>query len=380
MFELITYVMTKKLCMIFDTPSLYREAIHEKIDENFDCDWYFGDYDYKVKTYNPQKYEHIEILHVVDFPHIGLYATKGMVELLFKKQYKNFFMVGEPRNISVWVLAIFKRLFFRKKKLYFWAHGWYGKESFVQGFIKKLVYKSANGIFSYGSYAKELMVKNGFDNNKIFVIHNSLNFDKQLEIRKSLNVSSIYKEYFGNDDPTLIFIGRLTAVKRLDMLIDAVAKLNRKSIKVNLVLVGDGVMRRGLEGQVTKLNIEKNVWFYGACYDEKENAELIYNADLCVAPGNVGLTAIHAMMFGTPVISHDKFMYQMPEFEAIKIGITGDYFKCESVDSLCSVISKWLKLHMNDRQRIRENCFREIDKEWNPYYQINVIKNNLILN
>lgn len=41
--------------------------------------------------------------------------------------------------------------------------------------------------------------------------------------------------------------------------------------------------------------VDKNVWFYGSCYDEQTNAELIYNADMCVAPGNVGLTAIHAM-------------------------------------------------------------------------------------
>lgn len=32
----------KKLCMIFDTPSLYREAIHQKIDEEYDCDWFLG--------------------------------------------------------------------------------------------------------------------------------------------------------------------------------------------------------------------------------------------------------------------------------------------------------------------------------------------------
>lgn len=371
--------MAHKLCMIFDTPSLYREAIHERINEKYDCDWYFGDYDYKVKTYNPLKYKHIEMLHVVDVPHVGLYATKGMISLLCKRQYQNFFMVGEPRNVSIWALAILKRLFFRKKKLYFWAHGWYGKESFAQGVIKKLVYKSADGIFTYGSYAKELMVKKGFDKDKIFVIHNSLDYDKQLCLRKSLSSSAIYKEHFCNEYPTLIFIGRLTIVKRLDMLVDAVAKLNKTSVNVNLVFVGDGVMRKNLEEQVKMLGMEKNVWFYGACYDEKENAELIYNADLCVAPGNVGLTAIHAMMFGTPVISHDNFMYQMPEFEAIKTGITGDFFQCGSVASLCAAISEWLKFHVDDRQAIRERCFREIDEEWNPYYQINVIKDNLKL-
>ena len=56
----------------------------------------------------------------------------------------------------------------------------------------------------------------------------------------------------------------------------------------------------------------------GECYSEETNAKLIYNADLCVAPGNIGLTAIHVMMFGCPAITHNDFKWQMPEFEAIK--------------------------------------------------------------
>lgn len=369
--------MSKKLCMIFDTPSLYREAIHEKIDKEYDCDWYFGDYDYKVKTYNPQKYKHCKMLHVVDIPHANLYATKDMVSLLFKKEYKNFFMVGEPRNVSIWCLAILKRLFFKKKRLYFWAHGWYGKESFFQGFIKKIVYKSADGIFTYGQYAKDLMAKNGFDKNKIFVIHNSLDYDKQLILRKNLSVSTLYKEHFGNDNPVLIFIGRLTEVKRLDMLVSALALLNKESYKYNLVFVGDGTMRESLEKQVVDLNLQNNVWFYGACYDERKNAELIYNADLCVAPGNVGLTAIHSMMFGTPVISHDNFMYQMPEFEAIDSCRTGNFFKYGDEKSLCDTISQWFASHLHERDEVRRNCFKEIDDSWNPNFQIEVISNNL---
>lgn len=369
----------KKLCMIFDTPSLYREAIHQKIDEEYDCDWFFGDFNYKVKTYNPQKYKTCKILHVVDIPYANLYATKGMVSLLFKKRYQNLFMVGEPRNVAVWTLAILKRLFFRRKRLYFWAHGWYGKESFFQGLVKKIVYKSADGIFTYGQYAKDLMVKHGFDENKIYVIHNSLDYDKQLKLRNSLSVSSIYKQHFGNDNPVLIFIGRLTEVKRLDMLVSALSLLNKTSKKYNLVFVGDGSMRESLEKQVENLKLRNNVWFYGACYDEKKNAELIYNADLCVAPGNVGLTAIHSMMFGTPVVSHDNFMYQMPEFEAIIPAKTGNFFKYEDEKSLCDTISKWFISYQCDRDQVRKNCFKEIDDSWNPNYQIEVINKNLKL-
>lgn len=116
------------------------------------------------------------------------------------------------------------------------------------------------------------------------------------------------------------------------------------------------------------------MWFYGACYDEKPNAELIYNADLCVAPGNVGLTAMHTMVFGTPVISHNDFKWQMPEFEAIHPNETGDFFEYKNTESLASTISNWFSVHKSDRAEVRRFCYHEIDTQWNPNFQIKVIR------
>lgn len=43
---------------------------------------------------------------------------------------------------------------------------------------------------------------------------------------------------------------------------------------------------------------------------------------------------MHSMMFGCPVITHNNFNWQMPEYEAIKPGITGDFFKMDDVSDL----------------------------------------------
>lgn len=365
-----------KICSIIDTPSLYREAIHKKIDEFFECDWYFGDYDYKVKTYNHEELKRVSILHVIKpfGKAFDLYYTKGMVDLLSKKDYKIYFIVGEPRNMAIWLFVLFKRLFCKKKKIYFWCHGWYGKESAIEALIKKFVYGCASGIFTYGEYAKKLMIKNGFNSIIIHPIHNSLDYDKQIELRNKTNRSDVYFRHFNNSFPTIIFIGRLTKIKQLDMIMEALKLLKEKGELYNLVLVGEGPMRESLVMQAQINNLTERVWFYGACYDEKQNAELIYNSDICVAPGNVGLTAIHSMMFGTPVISHNSFMWQMPEFEAIKPGVTGDFFDFGNTESLAETISRWFTINKGKRLQIRDNCFAEIDKYWNPYYQIEVLK------
>ena len=116
------------------------------------------------------------------------------------------------------------------------------------------------------------------------------------------------------------------------------------------------------------------MWFYGACYDEAANAELIYNADLCVAPGNVGLTAMHSMVFGCPVLTHNDFPLQMPEFEAICENETGSFFKRNDIESLADAISDWFGYNGSRRETIRRNCFKEIDTQWTPNHQMNILK------
>ncbi len=125
-----------------------------------------------------------------------------------------------------------------------------------------------------------------------------------------------------------------------------------------------------------ELGLGKSVWFYGACYDEKQIAEFLYNADLCVSPGNVGLTAMHAMMFGCPVISHDNFPMQMPEFEAIEVGNTGAFFKENDVDNLAETINNWIKT-CSDRESVRKSCFKVIDEKYNPHVQLETLRTTI---
>ena len=163
------------------------------------------------------------------------------------------------------------------------------------------------------------------------------------------------------------------------MIVDALAALRDKGEKYNLVFVGNGEEAEALKTKVKALDMDRQVWFYGACYDEGKNAELVYNADLCVSPGNVGLTAIHCLTFGCPIITHNFFEWQMPEYEAISTGVTGDFFKKDDVADLANKISGWFAEKHNQRENIRQACFKEIDTNWNPYYQIEVIKKHLKL-
>lgn len=367
----------KTLCLIYNFAPKYREGIFKLIDDEYNCHWYFGQNNTDIKGLDINILHNVSLLKTIRIPFTPFYFQCGVVKLLWRKDYSTFFILGELYCLSTWMLLICNNVFRQHKAIYLWTHGWYGKESYVRRILKKLFFHFANGIFLYGNYAKKLMVNEGFDGNKLFVIHNSLMHSKQLAIRGKLRTSNIYSNHFGNTNQNLIFIGRLTAVKHIDELICAMKLLCMHGYYYNLTVVGDGEMRRQLEILVQEKGLSDSVWFYGSCYDDNVNAELIYNADLCVSPGNVGLTAIHAMTFGCPVVTHHDFPHQMPEFEAIRDGVTGTFFERGNVESLASAIVRWHSIHNDDRETVRQACFNEIDIQWTPEWQINVIKENL---
>lgn len=364
----------KKLCLIFNTAALYRESIYMALDKKYDCEWYFGEKLGDIKEMNYSLLRSVKRYTSYGNPS-KFYWKKGILSLLFNKEYKTFFMLAESRSLTDYIFFGLSRLL--KKKVYVWTHGWYGKESKIEKILKLWQFRHVDGIFVYSNYARELLIKEGIAAQKLFTIHNSLHYDQQKALRESITSSSIYKDHFKNENPVLIFIGRLTKVKKLDLLIDAVYRLKQKGHFFNLVFVGDGEERNFLESKVEFWDLSDNVWFYGACYDERTNAELIYNADLCVAPGNIGLTAMHSMVFGTPCLTHNDFKWQMPEFEAIQEWKTGLFFERDNINSMIFAIEEWFKVKHGEREDVRKACFNEIDTQWNPYFQMDVIKKNL---
>ena len=365
-----------KLCLIYNFAQHYRTSIFRLIDQEYNCDFFFGDSYLNVKKmdYSLLKGK------VIEGPtkHIGGWSYRPGIQKLLWKDYDAYILLGESRSLSTWLFCIRARLFHPKKKVYFWSHGWYGKESKAERIVKKLLFKLPNGgSFLYGIYSRELMIKEGFNPDKLYVIHNSLAYDEQVAIRKQLTASPIYKEHFGNEIPNLMFVGRLTHIKKLDQVLRAMALLKDKGQNYNMTFIGGGETQEELQKMASELGLEKNVWFYGPCYDEKELGGLIYNADLCVSPGNVGLTAMHTMVFGTPVLTHNDFPHQMPEFEAIHDGETGAFFKIDDVATLAEGISKWFAENGGKREDVRKACMKEIDENWTPQFQIEVLKKHL---
>jgi glycosyltransferase involved in cell wall biosynthesis len=67
----------------------------------------------------------------------------------------------------------------------------------------------------------------------------------------------------GADEVLLTYVGRLAPIKRIDLMLRAVARARELRAPVRLALVGDGSLRPDLERLAAKLGIAERVWFAG---------------------------------------------------------------------------------------------------------------------
>ncbi|WP_373941204.1 hypothetical protein OEG92_15785 [Polaribacter sejongensis] len=137
----------------------------------------------------------------------------SLLKKCFTKKYDTIIFLGTMYYLTTWMGAVIARL--RGKKVIFWSHGYIKDEKNIKGFIRFVFYSLANEILVYGQRAKDILIAKGFPESKVSLIYNSLNYDKQKQIRNNIIQDLKKEEFFKNDLPIFGFIGRLTKQKKL---------------------------------------------------------------------------------------------------------------------------------------------------------------------
>lgn len=227
----------------------------------------------------------------------------------------------------------------------FWTHGWTRDDRFHVALTKKVFFGMSHMLLLYGERARRLGIRGGFRSRKLNVIYNSVNFELQRMIVSELPActgAEMRQRLFGSehrDTPTVIVSARLTPGKQFELAIIALGRLKGAGRQVNLVVIGDGPKRRELEVLACVEGVLTH--FVGECYDEKLIAQYFAASCLTVSPGNIGLTCMHSLGYGVPVLTHDDANAQGPEWEAIRPGVNGDLFRKGSLEDLSEKLNKW---------------------------------------
>ncbi len=293
---------------------------------------------------------------------------KGLFALALRKDLDGLVYLGNPYFLSTWISALTARLC--GKRVLFWTHGWTRQEKGLKAWLRVSFYKLSHALLLYGHFAKMTGLAKGFAKEKLHVIYNSLDYEQQRTIRERLsgqNSTAVKAEYFDRPElPMVICSARLTQACRFDLLLRAQARLRDEGHMINVLLIGDGPERSSLQSQAARLRIP--VKFLGACYDELTLARLTIAAHATVSPGKVGLTAIHSLAYDTPVITHDDYAAQGPEWEAIVPGRTGALFRSGDADDLARVVKEWTSIEAPPPET-RAECHKILDKFYNPIFQ-----------
>jgi glycosyltransferase involved in cell wall biosynthesis len=309
--------------------------------------------------------------HALPVRKIGkLMWQKGVISLTKSNDIDAVILLGNPFIVSYWFAALWARLL--GKPVLYWTHGWLKRDSLIKSTLRKLFYSLADGLLVYGERAREIGRAEGFDPSRIFVVNNSLDYDAQRLAREAVQASRKETVDLVPQQPYFLVVSRLVDSVGLD---HAIRAMNYLPAGIVLVVVGEGPKREALQAMAKTLDAD--VRFVGAIYEEETLAGLFLRAQAVVSPGKVGLLAMHALAYGIPVITHDDYDFQMPEFEALEPNLTGVFFRRGDAMHLAERMNEILDWSVDCRDKCRVAAIKRIEEGYTPKRQADLINEAL---
>ncbi len=224
----------------------------------------------------------------------NIHLLGGMYYLCYQQGFINWLeetnpdaliVEANPRYLAT--SSAVKWMHSRGRKVIGWGLGFPSSRKRGAGVRSRFI-DQFDAMLSYSQRGAEEYAALGFPHEKIFVAHNSVSPapDSPMPARPSTFAVR----------PTLLFVGRLQARKRIDSLLRACSEME---LNPRLIIVGDGPERLALE------SLAKEVYPSAEFIGAKHGAELkpyFEQADLFVLPGTGGLAVQEAMSYGLPVI------------------------------------------------------------------------------
>jgi len=249
-----------------------------------------------------------------------------------------------------------------------WGHGYSKRETFARRFLRDSIGNLASAILFYGSTARNRFVERNGTGERAFVAHNSLD---QREIQKARDSwlakpeeLQRFKEKYGLvPGPVLLFVSRLSPENRTDMLLRAGTILRKQFPSLKIVIVGGGDEESNLRAVAKESAVEDLTIFTGAIYDEVDLAPWFISSDLFVYPRNIGLSLLHAMGYGLPVITTDYEPSWAPEVDALQPWINGMTYDDGSVEALAHIVGAVLS-DPERLSRMKASAFRTATQEY----------------
>ena len=309
-----------KLVLLQTVATDYRKKLFDTIKMNLDENFilYAGKnyFEESVKTDNTISY--LENIHNFYFLNRRFLFQFGMWKESLNAE--NLIMEMNPRIISNWILLLIRKVL--GKKTILWGHAWprNGKDS-KSDKVRHWMRQLGDVIVTY-TKTQSLELQKKMPYKKIMFAPNSLYYRDEMFVHNENHITNV------------IYVGRLTRLKKPKLLIEAYAKIiDLLPKEANLIMVGDGEEAEGLNILVKKLKLESRIKLLGHIGDYNQ-LELLYRRSLfSVSPGYVGLSITQSFGFGVPMLISQNENHS-PEIEAVIEKENSIFFKTDDIDSL----------------------------------------------
>jgi glycosyltransferase involved in cell wall biosynthesis len=158
----------------------------------------------------------------------------------------------------------------------------------------------------------------------------------------------------GERPPRIVYLGRLEAYKRVDLLLRALVTLHPRHPELELLIVGRGAEREGLERLAKELGVADHVRFAGFV-DDEERDRLVASALLAVCPSvkeGWGITITECNALGVPVVATDAPGLR----DAVLDGETGVLVPDGAPETFTHRLAEAIGALLEDRERLERQA------------------------
>ncbi|MFH0803631.1 MAG: glycosyltransferase family 4 protein [Candidatus Tagabacteria bacterium] len=286
--------------------------------------------------------------------------SPGFYSMLASKFWRKKFVVRFAGD-SAWETAFNRGLI--KDDIIMFQKKIYG--SFIEKMKarRKKILESADAIIAVSNFIRDLAIQIGILPSKIHVIYNAVDFFGSLSPHKEPTV------------PTLVFSGRLTPWKGVEMLIKIIVGLKKKYPNVIFEVLGEGSETAKLKDLARRLDTPKNINFRGKVGENESRIIFSHSTIFVLNTAYEGLShaVLNAMDAGIPVIT--TFAGGNPE--VIENGINGFLVPYNDEKAWLEAITKLLE-DGKLRAKFSRNAKITLEKfKWNKLVEktIKVLEN-----
>ena len=182
-----------------------------------------------------------------------------------------------------------------------------GQGSEVVSYLESAMAQKADRIITVSHAMQEDLVRHGWSKTKISVVWNGVDPERYNPKKcKSEEVEAIRSRYgIKPEEKMILFLGRLTWVKGIINLVQAMPMILEEHPKAKLVILGKGEQQNDIVEAAARLGIGNHVACRFDFVPEKERILHYAAADVCVFPSTYepfGIVSLEAMAMEKPLV------------------------------------------------------------------------------